>query len=274
MKKPIKYYLEYLALLLKQARKCSRPFLLCLVIIEFIFSLASCSIEQIIDGVDSSLFSSNLFYETTARRRRELNSEEDIVLGMLELSRSEFSEKFEYKYDSVNDGIQIITYNGKDSSISLDTGLPNLPVTDIAQNCFKNYDFIVNVDLGEGLVRIGEEAFAGCTSLTSIQIPEGTNSAGRDIFAGCTSLVFVSLPSSMRVVSWGAFRDCTALTIVKLADGITMITGDVFLNCTSLTNIDIPSSLTAIATSTFNGCTSIPKELKTKILDINKNAFD
>ena len=52
---------------------------------------------------------------------------------------------------------------------------------------------LVSITIGSGVTSIGNNAFAGCTSLTSIDIPANVTSIGNNAFAGCSSLKTVTM---------------------------------------------------------------------------------
>jgi hypothetical protein len=52
---------------------------------------------------------------------------------------------------------------------------------------------LTSVSIPDSVTKIGDRAFAGCTSLTSISIPDSVTSIGDSAFDGCTSLTSVSL---------------------------------------------------------------------------------
>ena len=68
---------------------------------------------------------------------------------------------------------------------------------------------VTEVEIPEGVTRIGDFAFAGCSSLTQINIPESVNEIGGRSFEGCTSLIQVTIPEGVTVIGEGAFDDCT-----------------------------------------------------------------
>ena len=47
---------------------------------------------------------------------------------------------------------------------------------------------IIRAEIPEGVIRIGERAFSGCSSLTSVTIPESVTSIGSEAFSGCDGL--------------------------------------------------------------------------------------
>jgi len=71
---------------------------------------------------------------------------------------------------------------------------------------------ILRITLPEGVVEIGEGAFANSGILQAI-LPEGLLKIGKNAFAGCQLLNSVTLPSSLCVVEDEAFADCTRLEV-------------------------------------------------------------
>ena len=109
----------------------------------------------------------------------------------------------------------------------------------------------------DGVTKIGEDAFFGCTGLTSITIPDSVTSIGDYAFSGCTGLTSVTISDSVTSIGNGAFDGCTSLTSITIPDSVTSIGDYAFEDCTSLTSITIPDSVTSIGDSAFSGCTGL-----------------
>lgn len=71
--------------------------------------------------------------------------------------------------------------------------------------------------LGTNVVeKIGERAFAGCSSVTNIVIPFGVTSIGNCAFAGCTGLTpGITIPESVEEMGAYVFTNCPNLKIVR-----------------------------------------------------------
>jgi hypothetical protein len=110
---------------------------------------------------------------------------------------------------------------------------------------------------GLPVTRIGEGAFADCTSLTRITIPDGVTSIGAFAFLGCTRLASVIIPNSVTSIGSQAFEDCTSLTSITIPDSVTSIGSRAFYGCTRLTSVMIPVSVTSIGDGAFSGCTRL-----------------
>ena len=80
----------------------------------------------------------------------------------------------------------------------------------------------------EGLVSIGDGAFAHCESLTQIILPEGVRSIGERAFARCESLTEIALPESVTHIGNNAFTGCIALEKVSFFATVEEMGGGVF----------------------------------------------
>ena len=128
---------------------------------------------------------------------------------------------------------------------------------------------IVNgtVEIPEGVTKIGDGAFEGCSSLTNIEMPEGLTEIGYRAFWECSSLKNVKIPKGLTEIGDNVFKYCRSLTNVEIPDGVTRIGDEAFFGCRSLTNIEIPEGVTKIGYLAFSACGSltnikIPEGLK------------
>ena len=90
-----------------------------------------------------------------------------------------------------------------DSAFCDCTGLTSVYITDLAawcgisfgssnanplyfaHNLYLNNELVTALVIPEGVTRIGNDAFYGCTSLTSVIIPDSVTSIGSWAFSGC-----------------------------------------------------------------------------------------
>ena len=71
----------------------------------------------------------------------------------------------------------------------------------IGRNFCENHPNLKELEIGEGMVEIGEGAFEGCTSLTIVKLPASLKLIRQNAFASCTSLQKVILPESVTKVN-------------------------------------------------------------------------
>ena len=119
--------------------------------------------------------------------------------------------------------------------------------------------------------------FSGCPQLTEVQLPDGVTKIGAYAFSGCTSLTTVKVPESVTSIGESAFNQCSNLENLNLPAGITsMECKYTFNGCKKLTaKIVVPDGTTKIGDSTFQDCAALPEiVLPDTVTEIGKNAFD
>ncbi len=104
---------------------------------------------------------------------------------------------------------------------------------------------------------IGNDAFAGCSSLTSITIPSGVTSIGANAFNGCSSLTSITIPSGVTSIGSSAFRSCSSLSSITISSTVRSIGDYAFWYCNSLTSITIPGEIGVQAFRECTGLTSV-----------------
>ena len=82
------------------------------------------------------------------------------------------------------------------------------------------YDSIPNisdaeeVDIGNAVTSIADEAFYLCRGLTSVTIPDSVTYIGTYAFYDCRGLTSVTIPNSVTFIGGDAFYNCRGLTSV------------------------------------------------------------
>ena len=107
-------------------------------------------------------------------------------------------------------------------------------VTEVSRNAFYRNDSLTAIRLPR-VLRIGAQAFCGCTALAEVNIPDGVTELGDGVFAGCRSLQTVELPRSVRRIGTSAFALCSGLWLVKIDTALFGLTDDAtFAGCTRI----------------------------------------
>ncbi len=159
----------------------------------------------------------------------------------------------------------------------------------------------------EGVVSIGNSAFANCLGLKSVAIPKSVNRIGREAFSNCqqlstivvdddnpvydsrsncnavietaTNILAVGcvnsvIPVSVTGVGDYAFAGCKNIEMFDIPEGVTVIGERAFSGCEELSNISLPKSLTTIGNGAFWGCCNLVEiELHENIRCIGESAF-
>ena len=132
-------------------------------------------------------------------------------------------------------------------------------VDKIGDNAFADCTSLFSVEVPSSINSIGANAFRNCNKLTSIILPSSISTIGNYAFAGCTALNALIIPSSLNSIEEGTFCGCAGLTSLEIPSTITKIGQKAFKDCTGLTSVIIPSSITRIEDTTFYNCTKLTK---------------
>lgn len=155
------------------------------------------------------------------------------------------------------------------------------------KHLFLNGKEVTNITIPDGVRRIDDDAFLGCTCLTSISIPGSVTTIGNSAFAYCSSLTSVSISNSVTSIGSRAFYGCSSLASIKVEDdntiydsrnnsnaiiqtasnklilgckntiipnSVTLIGPYAFKDCHDITSIIIPEGVIAISFGAFSGC--------------------
>ncbi len=174
--------------------------------------------------------------------------------------------------------------------------------TAIADDFYENFgrrnngltEYPSYVELPSTLRYIGTSAFK-YAPLSTIVIPEGVEKISESAFYGCSKLVRATLPTTLKVLGqWSfshsaletvsisgvetireyAFNSCSNLMRVEIGQGVRSIGYEAFEDCITLQYVKFSEGLDSIGRSAFSGCTKL-KEIKLpeSIRILEDNAF-
>ena len=132
------------------------------------------------------------------------------------------------------------------------SGLTAVYISDLAAWCGINFgNFSANP------LYYAHKLYLNGNLVKNLNIPEGVTRIGYCAFYGCSAITSVTIPGSVTTIETYAFDGCSGLTSVTIGNGVTSIGTGVFGGCSGLTSISIPGSVTSIGDRAFSGCTRI-----------------
>jgi hypothetical protein len=166
----------------------------------------------------------------------------------------------QFTYTTNNGTITITGYTGPSGAVYIPDTINGLPVTSIGDWAFYNGGrpqpyMLTSITIPDSVTSIGLDAFAWCLSLSSATLGNGLISIGQGAFAVC-GLTSITIPNSVTTIGDLAFQSCFGLTCVTIGNGVTSI-GQAAFECCGFTNVTIPSSVINIGGAAFDGCSSL-----------------
>ena len=190
-----------------------------------------------------------------------------VTLGSLNYALYKDGKAFLFNCDRNYSGDLIIP-----SSITVEN--QTYSVCSIRSGAFLNCTTLLNINISDSIVFIGDFVFYNCAALTNIVIPDSVTFIGNNAFHSCISLVNISISNSVKFIGDFAFYNCISLTTVNIPDSVTSIGNYVFYNCTSLINITIPNSVVFIGNFVFYNCSALTDiVIPDSVMEIGDCAF-
>jgi len=176
----------------------------------------------------------------------------------------------------VQEDDEIFVYTGGDQVVPRNVRRVRIDksVKFIAMEAFTGRHNLIYVEFHDGVERIEEFAFPGCTSLRSVKslgvmIIEGgafngcenledvefnsLETIGNYAFMNCTSLRNITMPS-LKIIGFSVFDRCEKLLDLDLPEGLETIQERAFQSCERLRRIAVPMKDDMIANNVFLNC--------------------
>lgn len=120
-------------------------------------------------------------------------------------------------------------------------------------------NFTGNLVIPEGVTKIEDASFHGCSGLQSLTLPSTLLEIENNAFSYCDGLKGkLTLPNLLTTIEFGAFDKCTGFTSLTIGQSIDFIGYGSFFGCTGLTGrVIFPISLTKLNYNAFSGCTAV-----------------
>ena len=117
-----------------------------------------------------------------------------------------------------------------------------------------NGEIVTDLVIPNGITKIGNYTFYGCTSITNVTIPDTVTVVGRGAFDGCKNIKTVEIPESITTIEDYAFSECRSITSITIPDYVTSIGFASFANCRNLSSITIGKGITSFGSQAFFQC--------------------
>lgn len=152
-----------------------------------------------------------------------------------------------------------------------------------------DYVRVTNIDakriiIENGVTKIGNYSFSGCTNVESVLIPDSVTSIGFYAFSNCISLTSITVPMSVKNINRGMLEGCSSIEKIAVAADNTVYDSRNDSNAIIETKTDtlivgcsktiIPDTVTSIGESAFTKCTRLKSIIiPDSVMTINQNAF-
>lgn len=151
----------------------------------------------------------------------------------------------------------------------------NVPTGDEDINAFIDRS-ITEVNIPEGVTKIGDFAFRSCTNLKSVTLPSTLKTIGSNAFYS-TKITTLDVPNGVTKINSNAYTSCTSLTTVFLPDTVTTLDTQCFRYDTKISKVTMGEGINSIGTYCFSGCSGLKAVIIRKTASVcplsNTNAF-
>lgn len=142
-----------------------------------------------------------------------------------------------------NNTYEVVEYKGDETKIFIPGGNDIINITTISSDIFRSYNLITEIELGEGILYIDDNAFSNFTNLEKIILPSSLKEIGSFAFSDCINLESIKIPNNVKVLEHSTFLNCKNLYSIEFGSSIKEIKEDVFKGCESLTDMLYDSTI-------------------------------
>jgi len=152
--------------------------------------------------------------------------------------------------------------------------LPDI-LESIGDGTFMSCSSLTEIEFGQYLLHIGNEAFIACTKLTQITLPDGLETIGEKAFLYCINVTDIYIPDTVFEIGGEVFSEMTKLKTIKIPSSINFIPPYTFYGCWALKEIDIPEGVTMLGYRAFMHSSGLEHIILPSTLnEVNPYAFE
>ena len=126
-------------------------------------------------------------------------------------------------------------YNVNPNITSLTIETPT--IKEIPEKMFAGFEQLQSVTLGDGVAKIGAQAFYTCPELKTVKLNNTLEEIGNYAFLRCRKLEDLDLGGSVKTIGEYAFEDCESLDLLELPASIKYIGERAFSDCDKLSGV-------------------------------------
>lgn len=159
------------------------------------------------------------------------------------------AEKYDYSLHE-NGFAEITKCYSSEPEIVIPQTIAGYPVAYIGNEVFSSSN-IKSIELPNGILAIGERAFAESKNLENIKFPDSLIAVSYEAFADCESLKNIEFGKGLKVIGEGGFKNCSEITELRFPDSLSVISIGSFGNCNKLRTVVFNSEISRIASGAF-----------------------
>lgn len=190
-----------------------------------------------------------------------------------------YQDLFTYKRNSDSKSYTVTGFTGENCrTLIIPNDYKNVPVTEIGKGVFNECD-VNEAIITDGIIVVGEGAFAGCTQLKQVVFPNSLIEISDSAFYGCAVLNTALIPAGVERIGNGAFTasgvkspvlpktlydlgefaysECQNITEIVIPEFVLLLNNGVFSNCGSLKKVSLHNKLEGIGNDVFANCSSL-----------------
>ena len=179
-------------------------------------------------------------------------------VGAIDKTRCSLLQLRNFEYREINGEMEITKYVGADTVFSVPQVIGEKKVVSIGINAFKNNKSIKHIRIPEGVERIDDFAFSGCSALEGIILPNSLQTLGYETFRDCGELKSIDIPRNVRWIGDYCFYRCHKLKNLQLQSEVPLtLAFAAFSECQSMESLTLPESTESIGPYAFNCCINL-----------------
>ena len=162
------------------------------------------------------------------------------------------ADEYEWKYIIEKGKVTLVKYMGSEKHVVIPYDLSGMPVTALADGCFKNNKDIVSVYVCSNIESIGNEAFYGTTGLTSILFGDRSkiSSIGYSAFTDCGAVKSLADENGCFVIN-GALAGYYGPNDVVFSESVRSVIGRLFYKNSNIKSVFINGGCTTLGSEAF-----------------------